>query len=97
MPDNIMLLPGCSGEYDPRTFLGLVQRDIDRSGNIDVVSTIALVLTADGAFTIHTSSTDRERNLSLLAVAHLHATEEMRNALTYGFEPDDEGDLPPAA
>lgn len=74
------------GDYDPLDFLQLVHSELgDRP---TLVSTIVVALSADGHLTIHTSSSDRERNLGLLALAERHTLDEFGHAITKGFSRD---------
>lgn len=94
MSSNV-IFSGIKGEYAPELFLKLVADEAQQSAG-KLVSSITLILTADSGISIHTSTTDRERNLSMIAVAHKHLINEMHEAYAHGFSrEEDDGDPPP--
>ena len=85
------------GDYHPLEFLTLVREEVGDE-RPPMVSSIILLLDSKGKLTIHTSSTDRERNHLLMSLAARHCLNEAGEALAYGFMRDDEeGGPEPAA
>ena len=95
--DNVVVFasPGPQEYTDHQHFLDVVKQAIKSR---DVKNTAVLVLDNNGAFTIHTSSGNVERNLAMTALANDHCKHMWMAAVTaqqFSGEDSDDGD--PAA
>lgn len=83
--DDKVVFAGFNGEYDPKVFLRMVATEAEKERK-ELVASITIILDANGGLTLHTSTTDFERNFGLVSTAQAHLLGKLHEAYTYGFE-----------
>lgn len=83
MTDTVVF-GGFNGDYDPKVFLRMVAEEAAKE-EAELVASVTIILTADGGLTLHTSTTDSERNFGLVSVAHQHLVAKLHEAYTGGL------------
>jgi hypothetical protein len=78
-------------DYDPVDFLEMVRLDLEQAED-PPAAVIVIALSADGAVTVHTSSADLDRNVTLAGLAQRFVLDKAHAAMASvnGFEEDPE-------